>query len=152
LLTHRHDESLVILDLKLDQTDPAASVNHFCGRLEEVPRSTRSQKVDILLKRNRWFAKAISCGFTSLVSDGEDSGSMGHLIDIDSFVSNGKSGAGETREKFDEFHPDSLGEGIFATHFFENDVEDIFRVFIHLDFSSLAEDLLIAELFFLACR
>ena len=152
LLARRHEESLLILDFKFNQTDPVGSMNHLCRGLEEVAESTRNQKVDILLEGDGRLSKAISCCFASLISDGENGPSMSHLVDIDGFLGNGKRGSGETREEFNEFHSDALGEGVFAIHFFGNGFQDVFRNFIHLDFSLFTEDFLSGELFFSAYR
>jgi hypothetical protein len=152
LLAYRHKESLLILDFKFNQTDPAGSMNHLCCGLEEVSRSTRSQEVNILLERNGWFSKAVPCCFTGLVGDGEDGSSMSHLVNINGFLSNGESGAGETREEFNEFHPNAFGKSVFAIDFFGNGLQDVFWGFIHLDFSFLSGDFIRCELFFLVFR
>jgi hypothetical protein len=138
LLAYCDAESLLILDLKFNQTDPVGSMNHLCGCLKEVSGPTRSQEVDILLERNGRLSEAISGCFTSLVSDREDGSSMSHPVDIDGFLGNGKSRAGETREEFNEFHPDGPGKGVFVIDFFGNCLQDVLRGFIHSDFSSLA--------------
>jgi hypothetical protein len=152
LLAYRDEESLLILDFKFNQTNSVGSMNHLCCGLEEVSGPTRSQEVNILLERNGRLSKAISCCFTSLVSDGEDGPSMSHLVNIDGFLGNGKSRAGETREEFNEFHPDAPGKGVFVIDFFGNCLQHVFRGFVHSDFSSLAEDFLTGGLFFLVFR
>ena len=142
----------MILDFKFNQTDPVGSMNHLCCGLEEVSGSTRSQKVDILLEGDGRLSKAISCCFASLVSDGENGPSMSHLVDIDGFLGNGKTRAGDTREEFNEFHPDGPGKGVFVIDFFGNCLQDVLRGFIHSDFSSLAEGFLTGGLYSLVFR
>jgi len=142
----------LILDFKFDQTDSLGSMNHLCGGLEKVSGSTRRKKVNILLECDGWLAKAVPCCLAGLVSDGENRPSVGHLVDIDGFRSNGKSGAGETREELNEFYADALGEGVFLIHLFGNSLQDVSRGFIHLDSLFFAEDFLSGDLFFLAYR
>jgi hypothetical protein len=71
------------------------------------------------------------------------------LVDIDGFIGNEECGAGETREEFNQFHSNPLGKGIFAIDLIEDDPQDIFRGFAHLDFSSVEIDFFSVELFFL---
>jgi hypothetical protein len=83
------------------------------------------------LERDGWLSKAIPCCFTGLVSNGEDGSSMSHLVNIDGFIGNGESGAGETRKEFNELHSNTLGKGIFGIDFIEDGLQDVFRDFIH---------------------
>jgi hypothetical protein len=131
LLAYGNEDSFLIPHFKFNQTDSVGSMSHLGCGLEGVSRFTSSQEMNILLERDGWLSKAVSRCFTGLVSDGKDSSSMSHLVDIDGFLSNGKSGTGETREEFNQFHSYPLGESVFAIDFIEDGLQDVFRGFIH---------------------
>ena len=101
-------------------------MGHLCRSLKEVSGFASGQEVNILLERDGWLSEAVPCCFTGLVSDGEDGPSMSHLVDIDGFPGDGECGAGETREEFDQFHPDALGKGVFAIDLIEDGLQDVF--------------------------
>jgi hypothetical protein len=149
LLAYGNEEPFLIPDFKFNQADSIGSMGHLCCSLEEVSRFASGQKMNILLERDGWLSKTVSGCFTGLVSDGEDGSSMSHLVDIDGFLGNGKCGAGKTREKFNEFHSNSLGKGVFAIDFIEDGLQDVFRGFVHLDFLFIEKDFFSFELFFL---
>jgi hypothetical protein len=148
-LAYGKQKSFLILDFEFNQTDSVGSMGHLCYGLEEVSRFTSRQEVNILLEGNGWLSKAVSRCFTGLVSNGEDGPTMSHLVDIDGFPSNGKSGAGETREEFNQFHSYPLGESVFAIDFIEDGLQDVFRGFFHFGFSSFEKDFLSLKPFFL---